>query len=130
VRPPVTLEIITTCAICGHLVRSQVSPNWKASRRAMRAHRDMQAHLKTHSFAELLRFEIRQDLEQVPEEQRPSIVRDVYRSLLGVTRNGRFELGRADAAGTYSIDEVLGGLNVYRVWQTSNRCSDPTCDQH
>jgi hypothetical protein len=90
----------------------------------------MQAHLRTHSFAELLRYEIRQDLEQVPEEQRPSIIRDVYRSLLGATRDGRFELGQPDSLSAYSIDDVLGDLAVYRLWRSANSCGDPTCAQH
>jgi hypothetical protein len=96
----------------------------------MRVHRDLQAHLKTHSFAELLRFEIRQDLEEVPEEQRPSILRDVYRSLLGTTRNGRFELGRADRLGVYSIEEALGELALYKLWRGANACGDPNCVHH
>ena len=126
-RAPVTREIVNTCAICGGLVRSEVHPNWKPGRRAMRAHRDMQAHLMTHSFAELLRFEIRQDLEQVPEEQRPSIVRDVYRSLLGSTRNGQFEWGQADGVGIYTIEEALGDHTLYRLWQSANRCGARNC---
>ncbi len=85
-------------------------------------------HLTTHSFAEVLRFEIRQDLEQVPEEQRPSIVRDIYRSLLGSTLERRYTLHFADGAGVYSIDEVLGGFDMYRLWQAANRCGRPSCN--
>ena len=84
----------------------------------------------THSFAELLRFEIRQDLDQVPDEQRPTIVRDVYRGLLGTSRNGRFELGAPDGVGTYSIDEALGQSQVYSLWRSANACGDPGCRQH
>ena len=84
----------------------------------------------THSFAELLRFEIRKDLEQVPEEQRPSIVRDVYRGLLGTTRDHEYRLGAADGHGSYSIDEALGDLELYKLWQSANRCGDPRCPQH
>lgn len=90
----------------------------------------MQAHLKTHSFAELLRHEIRQDLEQVPEEQRPTIVRDIYRGLLGTTTNGEFALDSHDGQGVYSIDDVLGSIDMYRVWRTANSCGDPSCAQH
>src|SRR5579864_4015812 len=119
-------EIVTTCGICGDLVRSAVAPHWNAGRRALRAYQDMQHHLtSSHSFAELLRFEIRQDLDQVPEEQRPSIVRDVYRSLLGTTRNGHFQLGDADSASAYSIDEAIGDLNVFKLWRSANACGDP-----
>lgn len=84
----------------------------------------------THSFAELLRYEIRQDLQQVPEDQRPTIVRDIYRGLLGTTRDGAFELGRRDRDGAYSIDEVLGLTALYRLWRSANACGDPRCRQH
>jgi hypothetical protein len=91
---------------------------------------DMQAHMRTHSFAELLRFEIRQDLQDVPEEQRPVIVRDIYRSLLGTMTGARFTLNDTDSLGLYAIDEVLGTLDVYRLWRSANRCGDPGCKQH
>jgi hypothetical protein len=126
----VAREIVTTCAICGDLVRSAVDLTWKASKKARQAHHDMQEHLMTHSFAELLRHEIRQDLDQVPEEQRASIVRDVYRGLLGTTRDGRFTLSDTDSLGVYSIDEALGDLEMYRLWRTANRCGAPACLQH
>jgi hypothetical protein len=123
-------EIVTTCGICGDVVRSRVGANWNSGKRALRAYQDMQRHLTTHSFAELLRFEIRQDLDQVPEEQRPSIVRDVYRGLLGRTVDGRFRLDEPDSRGVYTIDEALGGLEVYQMWRSANRCGDPRCAQH
>jgi hypothetical protein len=123
-------EIITTCEICGDLVRSEVGPNWHPGKRALRAYQDMQQHMTTHSFAELLRFEIRQDLDQVPEEQRPWIVRDIYRGLLGTANESGYTLGAADSQGVYTIDEALGALDVYRLWRTANRCGDPHCAQH
>jgi len=123
-------EIITTCGICGDLVRSAVAPHWNPGRKALRAYQDMQKHLTTHSFAELLRFEIRQDLDQVPEEQRPSIVRDVYRGLLGSVQDGQFRLNDPDRVGVYSIDEALGGLETYQLWRSANRCGDPRCTHH
>ena len=84
----------------------------------------------THSFAQLLRHEIRQDLNQVPEEQRPSIVRDVYRGLLGTTRGTEFLLDPPDGLGVYSIDEVLGAVSLYALWRTANSCGDPNCHHH
>src|ERR1051326_6169270 len=123
-------EITTTCGICGDLVRSAVKPHWNAGRRALRAYKDMQKHLTTHSFAELLRFEIRQDLDQVPEEQRPSIVRDIYRSLLGTFRDGQYYLDTPDSQGVYTIDDVLGDIDTYHLWRSANRCADPSCSQH
>jgi hypothetical protein len=91
---------------------------------------DMQAHMRTHSFAELLRYEIRQDLEEVPEEQRPVIVRDIYRSLLGTTSGTRFTLNSTDGQGVYSVEDVLGDIDLYRLWRSANRCGAPNCDQH
>src|SRR5579864_7324719 len=124
-------EIVTTCGICGDLVRSAVAPHWNAGRRALRAYQDMQHHLtSSHSFAELLRFEIRQDLDQVPEEQRPSIVRDVYRGLLGSVRDNVYSLDQADGVSAYSIDEALGDLEIYRLWLSANTCGDLHCKQH
>ena len=90
----------------------------------------MQAHLRTHSFAELLRFEIRQDLEEVAEDQRPVIVRDIYRSLLGTTTGRQFRLGETDGQGVYAIDDVLGDIELYRLWRSANGCRHPGCQQH
>ena len=84
----------------------------------------------THSFAELLRYEIRQDLDQVPEEQRPAIVRDVYRGLLGSSKNGQYALDDTDGRGVYTIDEALGDIDAYHLWRSANRCADPRCSQH
>ncbi len=123
-------EIVATCGICGDLVRSTVRPHWNPGRRALCAYEDMQAHLDTHSFAELLRFEIRQDLEQVPEEQRPSIIRDVYRGLLGTMRDNVYTLDPPDGYGAYTIDEALGDLGLYRLWLSAQSCGDPHCKQH
>jgi hypothetical protein len=114
-------EIISICGICGHFVRS---------RAARRARVEMQDHLMTHSFAELLRHEIRKDLDLVPEEQRPTIVRDIYRGLLGRTEGSSFTLDPPDAVGAYSIDEALGGLSLYGLWRSANACGDPNCEQH
>jgi hypothetical protein len=126
----VTPEIVITCGICGGVVRSRTPLDWHPGKRARRAERDMQAHLKTHSFAEVLRYEIRQDLDQVPEEQRPIIVRDIYRSLLGTTRDNQFVLNEPDSVGVYSIDEALGDMDAYRLWRAANGCGDPGCNQH
>ena len=121
----------STCGICGDLIESRVPSNWHPSKLARRAEWDLQAHLKKHSFAEVLRYEIRQDLDQVPDDERATIVRDIYRQLLGKhTGNGAFALGDADSQGVYSIEDVLGGVELYRVWRTANRCVQPGCQQH
>jgi hypothetical protein len=104
--------------------------HWNPGKRALRAYQDMQAHLNTHSFAELLRFEIRQDLDQVPEEQRPSIIRDVYRGLLGTVRDGVYTLDPADSFPAYGIEEALADAETYALWLNANRCGDPRCRQH
>ncbi len=124
------MNLIYTCAICGDLVRSEIGDSWNLGERARRAMRDLQAHLEGHSFAELLRFEIRQDLDLVPEEQRPAIVRDIYRSLLGTTRNGVFTLEAHDSRGVYSIDEALGDMTLYHLWRASNACGLARCTHH
>jgi len=125
---PVTL--VKPCGICGGLVRSDIPLNLHPRKKAAVAESDMQAHLRTHSFAELLRFEIRQDLEEVPEDQRPVIVRDIYRSLLGTTTGTCFTLGETDGLGVYAIDDVLGDIELYRLWRSANSCGDPGCQQH
>ncbi len=124
----------TTCGICGNVIESRVPVNWHPSKLARRAEWDMQAHLKTHSFAELLRYEIRQDLDQVPDDQRATIVRDIYRNLLGKPSSAvagtSFELDAADGQGLYSIEDVLGDIDLYHMWRTANRCAVRGCAQH
>ena len=125
-----TREIVTTCAICGDLVRSTVRLDWKPSRKARRAQLDMQDHLMTHPFQELLRHEIRKDLDLVPEEQRPAIIRDIYRGLLGTVIDTQYALLATDGTGVYSIEDALGDLAMYRLWRSANACGDPSCAQH
>jgi len=122
--------MIRPCGICGGLVRTNIPSNLHPRKKAAFVESDMQAHMRTHSFAELLRFEIRQDLQEVPEDQRPVIVRDIYRSLLGTTTDGRFTLNDADRQGVYPIADVLGDVDVYRLWRSANGCGDPGCRQH
>ena len=119
--------MVNICGICGGSVQTHAPTHWHPIRRARRAERDMQAHLKSHSFAEVLRYEIRQDLDQVPEEQRPAIIRDVYRTLLGTTENRVFRLNATDGRGLYSVDDVLGTIETYRLWLAARRCGRAHC---
>src|SRR3979411_2158166 len=121
------MSMTHTCRICGGLVPTELGATWHPGKWAQLAERSMQAHLDTHSFAEVLRFEIRQDLEEVPDEQRPTIVRDIYRSLLGPTAHKHFTLGAAAAIGMFSIDEALGDLAVYQHWRSANNCGLKDC---
>ena len=122
---------MNACGICGDLVRTEVPPNWHPSKQLLRAQRDMRAHMQKHTFAEVLRYEIRQDIDQVPEEQRPSIIRDVYRALLGrVGDAGAFTFGPDDGVGVYSIDDALGSAALYRLWRSHNACGLRDCPQH
>jgi hypothetical protein len=117
----------STCGVCGGQIRTIIPSTWHPSKLASRAERDLEAHMRTHSFAEILRSEIRQDLDQVPDEQRPIIVRDIYRNLLGKMDGSRFVLNEPDGSGVYTIDDVLGTIDLYRMWRAAGRCSDPNC---
>jgi hypothetical protein len=117
----------TTCGICGDEILSRVPETWHPSKLARRVQLDMQAHLKTHSFAEVLRFQIRQDLDEVPDEQRPGIVRDIYRNLLGTQSSEGYALGDLDSRGVYTIDDALGAIEVYRLWRSASRCGLAGC---
>jgi hypothetical protein len=120
----------SSCGICGDLIESRVPSTWHPSKLARRAEWDMQTHLKTHSFAEVLRFEIRQDLADVPDDERATIVRDIYRNLLGRQTVDGYAIDDSDGLGVYSIDEALGGLDVYRLWRSANACGLSSCSQH
>ena len=124
------MTITNTCRICGGVVESRIPSDWHPSKLLRRAELDLQAHLRTHSFAEILRFEIRQDLGQVPDDQRPIIVRDIYRHLLGRQDGEHYALNDSDARGVYTIDEALGQLAMYRLWRSARMCGDPRCRQH
>jgi len=121
------VTLTSTCGVCGGQIQTSIPSSWHPSKLAHRAERDLQAHMRTHSFAEILRSEIRQDLDQVPEEQRPVIVRDIYRNLLGKMDEGNFVLNDPDGRGVYSIDEALGSIELYRMWRTATRCFEPNC---
>jgi hypothetical protein len=30
----------------------------------------------------------------------------------------------------YAIDDVLGDIELYRLWRSANGCGDPGCRQH
>ena len=119
----------SNCGIRGHLIESRIPSTWHPSKLARRAEWDMQTHLKTHSFAEVLRFEIRQDLTQVPDDERAPIVRDIYRNLLGRHTAEGYTLDDSDSLGVYSIDEALVDLELYRLWRSTNQCGLAGC-QH
>ena len=121
------MNAISTCGVCGGQIHTTIPSSWHPSKLASRAERDLQAHMRSHSFAEILRSEIRQDLDQVPEEQRPIIVRDIYRNLLGKMDGPSFVLNEPDGQGVYSIDEVLGHIDLYRMWRTAIRCFESNC---
>jgi hypothetical protein len=121
------MTVTSTCAICGDVIESRIPAAWHPSKLVRRAEWDMQVHLKKHSFAEVLRCEIRQDLDQVPDDERAAIVRDIYRCLLGTQSDQGFVLGAADGRGVYSIDEALGDLEVYHLWRSANRCGLARC---
>jgi hypothetical protein len=121
------VNVTSTCGVCGGEIQTSIPSSWHPSKLVTCAERDLQDHMRTHSFAEILRSEIRQDLDQVPEEQRPIIVRDIYRNLLGKMDGPRFALDEPDGQGRYSIDEVLGHIDVYRMWRMARRCFEPNC---
>ncbi len=122
------LSTTSTCSLCGAIIRTSVPVSWHPQKLERRARRDLRDHLETrHSFAEILRYEIRRDLDEVPAEERPEIVRDVYRQILGTTVDGRFTLNAADGRGVYTFDEALGSVAVYRLWQSAARCWRPGC---
>ena len=121
------MNVTSTCGICGGLIHTSVPATSHPRKLVSRAKRDLQAHMRTHSFAEILRSEIRHDLDQVPEEQRPIIVRDIYRNLLGTMDGARFVLNPPDGHAVYSIDEALGSVKLYRLWRLAMSCVDPTC---
>jgi hypothetical protein len=116
-----------TCGICGCVIETRIPSTWHPGKLARRVESDLADHMRTHSFAEILRFEIRQDLDQVPDDQRATIVRDIYRNLLGRAGAATFELDDADSRGIYTIDEVLGSLNAYQLWRAANRCRAAHC---
>jgi len=121
------VSVTSTCAICGGLIQTSIPSSWHPDKLTRTAQRDMQAHMRTHSFAEILRSEIRQDLDEVPDEQRPIMIRDIYRNLLGSMDGARFVLNAPDSRGVYSIDETLGQIDIYRLWRSASRCGDPSC---
>jgi hypothetical protein len=117
----------STCAICGTAIETRIPPDWHPSHLARRAEEDLDSHLQTHSLAEVLRHEIRQDLNQVPEAERATIIRDIYRNLLGTSDGDFYSLNDSDRLGVYSIDEALGSLNLIQLWRSANRCSKSSC---
>jgi hypothetical protein len=121
------VNVTSTCGVCGGQIHTAIPSSWHPSKLATRAERDLEAHMRTHSFAEILRSEIRQDLDTVPDEQRPIIVRDIYRNLLGKMDGPRFVLHEPDGQGVYSIDEALGDIDLYRMWRTASRCFESNC---
>ncbi len=120
----------TVCSICGAVLVTSVPSNWHPSKLENRAEWDLQEHVRSHSFTEVLRYEIRRDLDQVPAEERATLIRDVYRQLLGSVEGGRFMLNEDDGAGTYSIEEALGTVAMYELWHASALCDGRPCVGH
>ncbi len=122
------LSTTSTCSVCGTLIHTSVPGNWHPDKLQRRAERDLRRHMESrHSFAEILRHEMRADLDDVPSEQRADLVRDVYRQILGTTVDGTFRLNASDGLGCYTIDEALGVVGMYQLWQSAARCWRPAC---
>ena len=119
---------IEECHICGGDVEARIRADWHPSKITRRMQWAMDEHLETHPRGEVLRLKVRQSLATLGVSERMSMVRDAYRGLLGQETADGYRLGTNDSQGTYSLEEVLGGANVYAAWCATNRCSAPACE--
>jgi len=121
------LRALSECRLCGYLVEADVPSSWAPDEVMSYARNAMQEHLGGHAPAELVRFQIRENLSELPEDDRSSVIRGIYRELLGRMEGDTFVLGKSDSQGLYTIDEVLGSIDFHRLYQSSIRCESEEC---
>lgn len=111
------------CEICGEEIfvdDGQAKGTWAGGGFRASVERAAQEHLASHPTPVIERFLLRKHLDELAPEMRPVAVKQVYAEL-------REMWGDNDRRGVYSIDEVLGALPVYRLWQDANRCTWERC---
>ena len=113
-------EKAAICEICGEAIYIDAEQVRGWSGFGAVVERAATEHLASHPTPEVERFLLRKHLDELAPDVRPLAVKQVYAEL-------RELWGDADNRGTYSIDEVLGSLDMYRLWCNANRCTWEHC---
>jgi CheY-like chemotaxis protein len=116
-RPP---RPVGTCPICGAAPTAEVDPSASLARRLRVVHAARQAHVLSHSAAEIGRVPLRQRLQQLPVHRRDILTDWLYRDLF-------HDWGDQDRQAVHSVDEVLSSPALHRLWYTAFDCSYPGC---
>jgi hypothetical protein len=110
------------CEICGepiHVEFEQAPASQRSSLYAV-VERAAADHLATHPTPIVEQFLLRKHLDEIAPDVRPAAVKQIYSDLVELW-------GDADRRGVYTIDDVLGSLDVYRLWCNANRCTFDGC---
>jgi hypothetical protein len=110
------------CEICGDAIYVEVQHGQTAWAGGFSdaVERAAAAHIATHPTPVVERFLLRKHLDEIAPDVRPAAVKQVYGEL-------REMWGDSDTRGMYSIDDVLGSIDVYRLWVDAARCTWERC---
>jgi hypothetical protein len=118
-REPDQLEV-GTCEVCGEGIYADVGAIVPGGKVLGLARAAMRQHLRSHTEGQILRAEMRALLPRLSAEQRASFVQRVYAQL-------RAEWGEQESRGVYTVEDVLGSAELYRLWQDAHRCWSAGC---
>jgi hypothetical protein len=116
-------EQAAICEICGDPIYVEVEREqslWLGGGFSQAVERAAAAHIATHPTPVVERFLLRKHLDEIAPDVRPAAVKQVYGEL-------RELWGDEDQRGMYSIDDVLGSIDLYRLWQSANHCTWERC---
>ena len=98
-----------------HPVDSADVPRWNREFEAA-----AEAHVLSHPEPVRDLFFLRRSLDDLRPDERAEAVKDIYTEL-------RSLWGDQDCRGSYSIEEVLGSADIYRLWLDADHCAYSRC---
>ncbi len=111
---------VGTCQVCGQAVEIDVT-RIPAIEDVMEVARStFEAHVRSHSSAELVHAQVRRAARDLPARARSEALRPLFQRLVE-------ELGEEERHGLYPLDDVLGSTSLYRLWHDANSCPGDEC---
>ncbi len=112
---------VASCNICGRSIRLDPSAIKHAQNVLSAAQAALREHVEEHSPLQVAHYHLRVLAGSgVREEFRPPLLKAVFGEILAA-------LGEDERRGPYTVDDALGGVELYRLWHDAHACTSPVC---
>ncbi len=118
--PESVQEVVGVCGICQASIVVDMRQAELGADPGVLVRDAVEDHLAEHSPAEVAGFHLRATVPLLPATARDRAAR----ALAAAIRRGA---GEDDRDGVYSVADVLGDVEVYRLWMDADRCHAPDC---